>query len=353
MKRILLVLLIGLVGTVQAEVKFLHGPLSEAVKKAETDKKPVMIDFLTDWCRWCDTLDRNTYSDARVADYVNGNLVPIKIDAEKGEGIEIAKKYGVRGYPTILLIRADGSEIDRLVGYMPPGPFMESLEGYLKGVNTLGSLKSAVEKNPNDVSAQYNMAKKYAERNDLAAAAPYYEKVLALDPADKAGHAKEAAFYTGMNSLRQSKDPAPLAAFVKKYPGTQETRGALATLMSFSIRQKSGDDAKRYFEQYMAAAPGDAAMMNNYAWNCAEQKINLDHAAGVAEKAVALAKNDGERAMYLDTEAAVEFARGARERAITLEEQALGLLKGAPAKERKTYEEALAKFKAAPVGLAR
>ncbi len=353
MKRILIFLLVGLAGAVQAEVKFTHGPLAEAVKKAEAEKKPIMIDFLTDWCRWCDTLDRNTYSDARVADFVNSKLVPIKIDAEKGEGVEIAKKYGVRGYPTILLIQADGTEIDRLVGYMPPDPFLKSLGEYVEGTNTIAALKAALEKNPEDMAAQYNMATKYAERNDLASAAPYYEKVLALDPADKAGHAAEAAYALAMNTLRQSKDPAPLAAFAKKHQGTKEAQGALTALMSFSIRQKNGDDAKRYFEQYIEAAPNDAATMNSYAWSCAGQKINLDHAAEAAARAVALTSDGAEKAAYLDTEAAVEFARGGRERAIALQEEAIALLQGATAKERKPYEEALARYKAAPVGLQR
>ena len=65
--------------SLQAEIRFLHGPFADAIKKAEAEQKPVMIDFITDWCRWCDTLDAR-----------NSNVIPIKIDAEKGEGIDLA-----------------------------------------------------------------------------------------------------------------------------------------------------------------------------------------------------------------------------------------------------------------------
>ena len=85
--------------------------------------------------------------------------------------------------------------------------------------------------------------------------------------------------------------------------------------------------------------------MNNYAWNCAEQMINLDHAAEIAARAVTLTKSDGDKAMVLDTEAAVEFARGRRDEAIALEEQAVGLLKNANPKQRKPYDEALEKYR--------
>jgi Tfp pilus assembly protein PilF len=149
-----------------------------------------------------------------------------------------------------------------------------------------------------------------------------------------------------MNALRQSKDPAPLAGFAESAPSSPLAPEALRALVSFSVRQKKGEDARRYFEAYMVRTPGDRAMMNNYAWICAGQGINLDHAAQVAARAVALAPNDGEKSMYLDTEAAAEFALDHRDRAIVLEEEALGLLKNASPKERKTYEEALARYKA-------
>ncbi len=69
--------------------------------------------------------------------------------------------------------------------------------------------------------------------------------------------------------------------------------------------------------------------------------------AALAAQAVAAAGSDGERAMYLDTEASVEFARGKTDSAIALEEKALDLLKSAPPKERADYEKTLAKFKEA------
>ncbi len=333
-------------GSAQAEIKFLRGPLDEAITRARTEKKPVMIDFITDWCRWCDTLDARTYSDAGVADYINGTVVPIKIDAEKGEGIAIAKKYGVRAYPTILLINANGDEIDRLLGYMPPEPFLKTVKGYVTGESTLATMLADVGKHPSDPAIRYAIAVKFDDRNEPGRSAEQYRKLLELDPENKLGHNEEAEFSLAVNSLQSESKSAPLEAFVEKYPESPRMRQALNTLLNASLRKGDADGSKKYYLRYSAINPNNAAMMNSYAWLCAEKKINLDHAAETAAAAVALAKTDGDRAMYLDTQATVEFERGNAKEAIALEEKALGLLKEATPKERKGYEETLAKFKA-------
>ncbi len=346
MRRFLPVLLLSVAVCLaaRADIKFLTGAFKDVLAKAGTEKKPVLIDFYTDWCRWCDTLDANTYSDATVSEFVEGNVIPYKIDAEKGEGIEIAKKYGVKAYPTVLLIKPDGEEIDRLLGYMPPEKFLKTLDDYLQGVNTIGTLKAELAKNPNNAAAQYQMATKYAMQNDLAGASGYYKKMLELDPTNE--HADEASFYVAMNEFRTSKDPAALNAFAEKYPNSPYAGSAVMSLASFNVKEKKFDEAQKQYDMYFAKHPDAATDMNNIAWNLAGQKVMLGYAGKLAGKAVSLAKTDEEKAMFLDTQAAVEFNRGNASRAISIEEQALGLLKNAPEKTRKEYEETLARFKA-------
>ncbi len=329
-----------------ADIKFLRGSLGEATALAEAEKKPVMIDFITDWCRWCDTLDARTYSDQRVADFVNASIVSIKIDAEKGEGIDIAKRYGVNAYPTILVIKANGDEIDRILGYVPAEPFLNTITDYVNGRNTINTLRADLVKIPNDPALNYAIASKYQDRNDAARAAEHFQRVLDNDAGNTLGHNEEAHYAVALATFRSTKDPSRLVSFVDRYPESDMVRQALASIWRSYIKEKDGENARKFFLQTMERFPNDAGLMNNYAWNCAEQKINLDHAAEVAKNAVGLADTDGKRAGYLDTHATVEFARGNAKQAITLEQQALDLLKDAPAKTRKPYEDAMAKFKA-------
>jgi thioredoxin-related protein len=64
-------------------------------------------------------LRKTTFTDKKVGEYFNTNFVNTSVDAEKGEGVEIAAKYHIEGYPTLLILDKDGKELGRQVGYMP------------------------------------------------------------------------------------------------------------------------------------------------------------------------------------------------------------------------------------------
>jgi len=83
------------------------------LKLAQDKGQKLIIDFNTDWCTWCKRLDTVTFVDSAVI-AMSQNLVFAKINAEKDT--VTAQLYKVRGYPTVVLMNADGSEIDRIGG---------------------------------------------------------------------------------------------------------------------------------------------------------------------------------------------------------------------------------------------
>ena len=86
-----------------------------------------MVDYYTSWCGWCKRLDRDTYSSDEIGKYADENIVSLKLNAEAGEGIGLAKKSGISGFPTIIFYNADGKEIHRVVGYKPAPGFMQEM----------------------------------------------------------------------------------------------------------------------------------------------------------------------------------------------------------------------------------
>ena len=77
-------------------VPFLQGkPFAELLKKARAENKPLMIDMYAVWCGPCKLMDRTTFSDPAVGDWAKRNVIPVKIDAEKGEGRKLAQRYMV------------------------------------------------------------------------------------------------------------------------------------------------------------------------------------------------------------------------------------------------------------------
>ncbi len=104
--------------TVKTGIAFQDLSFQAALDKAAAENKLVFLDCYTTWCGPCKWLDANTFKEKAVGDYFNKNFVSIKIDMEKGEGIELMKKYQVTAFPTLFLLDAKGNVVKKMMGAM-------------------------------------------------------------------------------------------------------------------------------------------------------------------------------------------------------------------------------------------
>jgi thiol:disulfide interchange protein len=104
----------------------------QGMDQAREKNRPVMIDFFTDWCGWCKTLDNTTYADAAVAKKAE-QFISLKIDADGQRSL--AARYKVGAFPTILFIDTEGREIHRVIGFRPPGDFVREMDIALNAFN--------------------------------------------------------------------------------------------------------------------------------------------------------------------------------------------------------------------------
>jgi len=89
----------------------------EAFERAKSENKPVLLDISAVWCHWCHRLDHDTYSVPEVAEYIESNFIPIRVDTDKRP--DINRRYNMGGWPTTAFLTPDG----RVIGggtYMPP-----------------------------------------------------------------------------------------------------------------------------------------------------------------------------------------------------------------------------------------
>src|SRR5205814_10385523 len=122
--------------------------------------------------------EQDTFSQAEVARAMTG-FVCVHVDAEKGEGPILAKRYAAHGFPTMVVVDDAGEEVDRLVGYLPPAQFTTEIQRIVRGDKTLKSLRSAVAADPKDLGAALELATKLVESDPEAA-----QSVLKAIPAD-------------------------------------------------------------------------------------------------------------------------------------------------------------------------
>jgi protein disulfide-isomerase len=122
----------------------------KAEQEAKADHRLVLLNFTgSDWCGYCVQLDRAILSKAEFKDYANKNLVLLEIDFPRRNGprwnaqsielkkqnMELAEKYDVQGFPTLVLLDGDGKTVWKYEGYYPGGvaAFLAELDRVRKG----------------------------------------------------------------------------------------------------------------------------------------------------------------------------------------------------------------------------
>jgi thioredoxin-related protein len=115
---------------------------NDGFRQVKKDKKPAVIDFYTDWCKWCKVMDEKTFNNKKVKKILKKDYVTIKLNPEKSrEKIEFEGKtftpqefvmaVGVQGFPATAFMDKDGKLITMLPGYVPAETF-EQLLKYIK-----------------------------------------------------------------------------------------------------------------------------------------------------------------------------------------------------------------------------
>ncbi len=110
-----------------------------ALEKARKEDKPVMVFFTTSWCIYCKKMKKFTFTDADVHSVMSNDFVlavvdgdsknKVKVIGKEGEVSEVTeqqltKAYGVKGYPTTVFLKSDGSTIAPISGFLPADRFL-------------------------------------------------------------------------------------------------------------------------------------------------------------------------------------------------------------------------------------
>ena len=144
MKKLVIMMVAAVAAGVFAMPEGFTDDWDAALKKATAENKTVLALFTgSDWCIWCKRLEGEVLSQKSFSDEVVKTFVPVFLDFPKDKSLvpeatakrnrELAKKYAVRGYPTVLLLDAKGEVLGQ-TGYKRGGPekYLEHLKGLVK-----------------------------------------------------------------------------------------------------------------------------------------------------------------------------------------------------------------------------
>ncbi len=180
-----------------------------AVAAARPADKPILLYFHTKTCAPCKVLEAKTFPDRQFRRFAEG-VVLLKQDADV-EGKATAKRYEVRGYPTMLLLEPDGTVMGRVIGFRDAGPLVAALKEIIAACKRMPEIDAALTKAPDDPQLNMEYARLLFVRGDSAAGLKQIERLDALGIREAAMvplylRSVQAAYETGSWS-----DPAGMA----------------------------------------------------------------------------------------------------------------------------------------------
>jgi tetratricopeptide (TPR) repeat protein len=230
----------------------------------------------------------------------------VRADSADKAGDALFKRFAINATPTILFLDASGAEVDWIVGYDPPADiFHEKMLKIPAGIDTYKAIAAAYAKNPKDVPTIFKLAMKWADRYDEAKSKEFFQAVITLDPQGKAGtyrvepdgfevpYTEYAEFQIGTNSIMTMKpDPAPMRAFIAKYPGSKLLKQAYQTLSYSFSYQGTKEESAKFFEEFAGKFPDDPQVLDMWLARINRDKGPFDKGADLAARIRSLTKSN-------------------------------------------------------------
>jgi thiol-disulfide isomerase/thioredoxin len=303
---------------------------TEVLAVAKDQDKPIFVDAYTEWCGPCKWMTANVFPTVEAGSFYNENFVNYKLDMEKGEGVDFAKKYEVRSYPSYLFFNSEGELIHRSGGSKPTEAFIQDGMNALDPDKAFYSLKAKYDSG--EMSAellyQYAYALKNANmKNTQEVANEYLETQADEDLISEKNWKFINKLVYDINSYAFKYLEANSERFAEKY-GSYEVykKIGLAKLSYYMSKQDWESYAKVAVEILDNNTIEDSGFLNQVAWTFYENIDDselLEKAANWAKMSIELEENY----YNTDTYAALLYKLGRYDEALTAAEYAIQVAK--------------------------
>ena len=323
---VLLVLLAPLLARADAP------PIDQLRSAAAQVGKPLVVEISATWCEPCRAFERSTLPDPRVKKALDA-VFYARYDADETNGSAVVDRYGVRAYPTFLVIDRAGVERARFTGSMDAQRFVAKLEQTAPLVRDESTVRAHVRAKPADPIVLREAARWYAAHDRREEAIKQLAAVLALATATPEQRAEAQREHDRLSRLLawRSQLVTEKVALIRRAPASATTDDIAIAVLGGTL-----PDADRRALLGVLAASQTEPMALSAIVLVALAAGDLDEALGPAMKAVAMSRDF----RTLRELAEVRHAAGQKTEALLLVDEALALAKGTE------YESQLAANKA-------
>lgn len=314
--KLAVLLVLALAGSAAAE------PLETAMARAKAEGKPLVVEVGATWCGPCKVFARDVLPDPAVKDALEGVVFVRYESDDNGDGKAAGKRLAVNGYPTFVVLGGD-QERFRRTGALPVPQFLQLLADAAGALESVETMHAKLKASPNDLGLELMAARWYRSRGLPREALSHFSAVAANPKATATQRRAATTAATHLSrTLRWRQELIDDAvAAVRADPALASEEDVILATVGSTLPPA---EAKALVAAVLEAQT-EPPRRNTF--------VYVALAAGATDAALVAAKQNvvGERSgALLDTLAEVHHARGEREAALAIEDEALRQSRGAP-----------------------
>ena len=193
-----LAMLIATAPEAVADVRW-HTSVDEAAKVAHPANRPILIDFVADWCAACKVMAKDVYE---TSDFERAAepFVLVRVDAD--HRTDLSLKYKIATLPSVLVTDSQGNELFRATGFIDLKPMMELLESVPHDVAEFNRLGATLSRDKSNFAALREMGVRLRQASLYRTSIDYYSRALQLNEAKRDAAVREDMLHAlGLNYL--------------------------------------------------------------------------------------------------------------------------------------------------------
>jgi len=318
--------------------------MAQASAYSLAEGTPMLLYFYTPWCGPCKEYDKKVFPTNAFQKFAR-TLVTIKVDAGEDSQAPVARQYGVHSYPTMIVCKPGGEEIERFFGFKKTEVFITTIEDYLAGRNTATDYRDQALADPDNLELAFTAGRELAIRKRGKEAIPFLERVWRADTENSTKNVPRAMLLQArtvyLDQMNASDKALPiLEELSKRFPGA--FHGTEATYMIARIYLEKGEKekARDVLLNRVEVAPHDAIQYFRFGNFCLRYRFILSDGIAKVEEGL---EHHPEMGYLWKTLADLRFRSKDYDGAVTAMEEAVKFA----GRSLKTYEMLLKTYRKA------